>query len=782
MSKNQTQDWLDEQQHKIERNESIGWDGQTLKGMMHEGEELFEDTGHYQGLEELSFKNEDRKTYEQLFSQLRGRLVDARETSKDVSASPIVEQEGEICYVVYTPEGDSIACSTGILVHVHTMSDAIKYMVKHDYEEDPGIEPGDIFCNNDAQIGNAHTADVQTIIPIFWDGELIAWAAGVTHVVESGATQGGSVPFNNSHRYGDGFYAPARKIGKEFDLNKDWLVDAEHGVRTSDFWMLDERSRLTGVLMIRDTIHELVEEHGIENWKRFSREVIEESRRGTLNRINQMMVPGTYRGVGWGPLDLEDEEMTHPETTRQQILHAPLETTVEEDGRMYMDLEGANRWGWHSFNGSPAALQGGLWVSLTETLIPGEKVNDGAFYATGFNVPEGTWTNPQNTEIGHSNAWLGVNGLWSVLFKQLAQGYYSRGFLEETTAGYASTGNLLQGGGLNQYGMNHSTTNMEITCHGFGGTAVRDGPDYSAQFWNPEGDIGDKEIWEMTEPLLYLSRSVKPNTAGPGKYRGGSGLEAIRMAWNSTRWYMSNLSYAAGLMFAESGLFGGYPPATAYSLIAHDTDLQERFENQEPIPTNDHDPDSGEFEANVEGRIERRHKCMSTAEKYEDLDLYVNMVRGGPGYGDPLERPPESVAEDVEEGHLLERFADDIYGVVLEETGDGYTVDEEATEELRAEMREHRAQKAQPVDEWIEECRDSMLSGEREASEVVRKMLRSSMEMSEAFDEHFREFWDLPDEWGVPLDDDAELELQERLDTPQKRIWDREEYTAMYDM
>ena len=66
-----------------------------------------------------------------------------------IAASPLVREMGEVCFAVYTPEGDSVALSTGIIVHVHTMSEAIKYMVRNEYESNPGIRDRDIFVNND---------------------------------------------------------------------------------------------------------------------------------------------------------------------------------------------------------------------------------------------------------------------------------------------------------------------------------------------------------------------------------------------------------------------------------------------------------------------------------------------------------------------------------------------------------------------------------------------------------------------------------------------------------
>ena len=99
----------------------------------------------------------------------------------------MVREMGEVCFAVYTPEGDSVALSTGIIVHVHTMSEAIKYMVRNEYEANPGIRDGDIFVNNDPIVSNVHNADIQTFVPVFWDGELIAWVAGVTHEYDYGA-------------------------------------------------------------------------------------------------------------------------------------------------------------------------------------------------------------------------------------------------------------------------------------------------------------------------------------------------------------------------------------------------------------------------------------------------------------------------------------------------------------------------------------------------------------------------------------------------------------------
>src|SRR4051812_20450203 len=196
----------------------IGWDGKRLTEMLEESDRLFAETGSYCGIEELELMESDPIGYEKLFSRLRGGLVSARETALNISASPIVRELGELCFALYTPEGNSVALSTGIIVHVHTMSDAIKYMVRSGYEDNPKIRPGDIFANNNPVIGDVHNADVQTFVPIFWEDELIAWAGGVTHVLDIGATTPGGVPVGPTNRLEDGIDLPCMKVGENDEL------------------------------------------------------------------------------------------------------------------------------------------------------------------------------------------------------------------------------------------------------------------------------------------------------------------------------------------------------------------------------------------------------------------------------------------------------------------------------------------------------------------------------------------------------------------------------------
>ncbi|AEH48496.1 hydantoinase B/oxoprolinase family protein [Parageobacillus thermoglucosidasius] len=736
----------EEKKHK-----TIGWNGKTLKEMREEIDRLSQLTGHYAGLKELPLKESDPIRYEKIFSKLRGGVVHARETAKRVAASPIVEQEGELCFTLYTPEGDSIVTSTGIIIHVGTMGAAIKFMIKNDYEENPGIEDGDIFCNNDCQIGNVHPCDVHTIVPIFYEGELIGWVGGVTHVIDVGATAPGSMTVGPVTRYDDGYQVACRKIGKNDTLLKDWLIESQRSVRTTKYWLLDERTRIAGCHMIRDLVLDIVKEEGIDTYKQFIREVIEEGRRGFINQVKTLLIPGRYRQVSF--VDVPYKNLDVPPYARvDTIMHAPTEIIVHKDGKFEIDFEGVNRWGWHSYNATPVSITSGIWVMMSQTLIPNDRVNDGAYYASKFDLPYGSWLNPDDIRTAHSYAWHFLVSAWSPLWRGLSRNYFARGYLEEVNAGNANTSNWLQGGGYNQFNENHAVNSFESAAEGVGASAVRDGISHAAAIWNPEGDMGDMEIWELAEPLIYLGRSIKPNTGGHGKYRGGNGYETLRMVYGAKDWTMFFMGN--GYISSDCGLMGGYPAAAGYRFEAHGTNLKERIEKRLPIPTGgDPDPDNPQYEKLMEAKeIIRDKQAITTETIFENYDLYLNYLRGGPGFGDPLERKPKMIEDDLNEGHILPRFAESVYGAVFTQDEKGrYIVDEEATMKRREEMRKERLKRGVPTKQWMEEERKKIVN--KEAAIQVRHMYASSFALSEKFYHEFKSFWDLPENWKLTEDE-----------------------------
>ncbi|MDY0272976.1 MAG: hydantoinase B/oxoprolinase family protein [Advenella sp.] len=710
------------------------------------------ESGYYNALEKLDFKESDPISYEKMFSRLRGGLVHARETAKKIAASPIVEQEGELCFTLYNAAGDCILTSTGIIIHVGTMGAAIKYMIENDWETNPGINPGDMFTNNDCSIGNVHPCDIATIVPIFWEGKLIGWVGGVTHVIDTGAISPGSMSTGQTSRFGDGYMTTCRKTGVNDEPLRDWLHESQRSTRTPKYLILDERTRIAGCHMIRQLVEEVVESEGVEAFDKFAYEIIEEGRRGLQSRLKDMTIPGVYRKVAFVdvPYNHEDVQLTASYAKMNTIMHAPTELTIRPDATWRMNFEGGSRWCWHSFNANQVAFTSGIWVMLTQTLVPTQRINDGAYYATEFNIPKGTWMNPDDRRTAHSDAWHYLVSAWTGMWRAMSQSYFSRGYLEEVNAGNGNTSNWLQGGGINQDGEIHAVNSFETAATGTGACAVKDGLNHAAAVWNPEGDMGDIEIWEMAEPLLFMGRNVKANSGGYGKYRGGCGLETLRMVWHAQDWTM--FFSGNGYMNSDWGLMGGYPAATGYRFEAHNTDLKARIEQKLSIPLGaDSNPSEPDYERHISAtaQIKRDKQCMTTETIFEDHDLYLNYIRGGPGFGDPLDREPAAIARDLNNRFVLPEFARKVYGAVIEQDDDGnWVVNSEKTTVRRAEIRKERLQRAVPTREWMKEERERILT--KSASVQVRHMYSTSFALSEKFTNEFKQFWDLPQEWSLP--------------------------------
>lgn len=724
--------------------------GQTLKQHRDEIMAKTKRTGHYAGLTERALHKNDPILYNKLFSRLRAGVVDARETAKKIAASPIVEQEGELCFTLYNAAGDSILTSTGIIIHVGTMGAAIKYMIENDWESNPGIKDRDIFCNNDSLIGNVHPCDIHTIVPIFHEGSLIGWVGGVTHVIDTGAVGPGSMTTGQVQRFGDGYSVTCRKVGENDELFRDWLHESQRAVRTTRYWMLDERTRVAGCHMIRKLVEEVIAEEGIEAYWKFAYESVEHGRIGLQNRIKAMTIPGKYRQVGFVDVPYAHEDVRVPSDLAKvdTIMHTPSEMTIRPDGTWRLDFEGSSRWGWHTYNAHSVSFTSGIWVMMTQTLIPSEMINDGAAYGTEFRLPKGTWMNPDDRRVAFAYSWHFLVSSWTALWRGLSRSYFGRGYLEEVNAGNANTSNWLQGGGFNQYDEIHAVNSFECAANGVGASAIGDGISHAAAIWNPEGDMGDMEIWELAEPLVYLGRQIKASSGGAGKYRGGCGFESLRMVWNAKDWTMFFMGN--GHISSDWGLMGGYPAASGYRFAAHDTGLKEKIAKGEPIPFGgDSDPQNPTYDALINPTgIKRDKQAITTEEMFKDHDLYLNYMRGGPGFGDPLDRDPQAVAEDVNGGYLLERFAESVYGVALSEGANGlFSADTAATEALRAQIRKGRLAKAQPTRDWMAKERERILA--KDAGVHVQQMFAASFKLGPKWEEGFRDFWDLPEDWQL---------------------------------
>ncbi|MDW9739859.1 5-oxoprolinase [Sinorhizobium meliloti] len=719
----------------------------SLQRRLLESERLMEETGCYDGITELRLRRQDPLKFETLHTKLRAYCVSAREMARRISASPGVREVGEMVVAIYTPEGDAIALSNGIMVHVHTMSRFIKWMIRNGYEQNPCIRDGDIFANNDAFIGTVQVPDVMDVVPIFHKGTLVGWAGAVCHELEAGGiTPGGDVCLAQE-RFTEGLFVCAEKIGENDEIRRDYVIRCERNLRMPIYWVLDEKAKVAACIDMRESVKQLIDEVGLEYWQRLSKEFIEEGRRAQLARTRQLTVPGIYRGHTFYGHVTEGKPGFQPLADPNWLYNIPIEMEITSEGKIRLDFDGTQPWGYHSMNCTPAGMDGGMFVTLTQHMNFEGLVNDGAWMATEINIPHGTWTNPDNEMAATATSWALLLPAYGVFQRLLSRGFIARGFVEEAFVGQVNSP-MIEMGGTSQYGTGFGMAHFECAAAGSGALAIKDGLDTAYVGWNPESDMGNIEIWEQNMPMVYIGRSIVPNSGGAGKYRGGC---AFISTWliNKTDHLRLVTSEHSSRVFDNGGLCGGYPAPTCERHHAvRNSDIHERAERREPLAhTPGTDPLVSDFERTYKGEqvweegpyITRPHKAG---------DIFSHAYNGGGGFGDVLERHPIKTAWDVENGFLTREAAEKVFGIILKEDAEGYPqADIDATVARRAELRKKRLKQAIPVSEWI--AREQRRVEASDFAPEVAKMYRSAMKLSPRFSRDFKEFWGLASDFAI---------------------------------
>ena len=198
---------------------------------------------------------------------------------------------------------------------------------------------------------------------------------------------------------------------------------------------------------------------------------------------------------------------------------------------------------------------------------------------------------------------------------------------------------------------------------------------------NPISRMANVETVEYTFPIRYLYRRRLRDSGGPGRYRGGVGMELSFVPHDAPDGGMHYVVSGKGSKFPMSeGLAGGYPGSpNAYVWIRN----------------NGSRAGNGEASASpVDVDGEKQSIDWGVFPLMGEDALYVRW-NGGGGYGDPLLRPPQEVAGDVRDGLTSREFAETVYGVVMD-AGTGEP-DPALTEEKRAGIMLQRKNGTHPA-------------------------------------------------------------------------------------
>lgn len=725
----------------------LGDGGKTLKQMLEENRRLYTETGCYAGITDPHVLRDDPVKAELLHSRLMSSLISGRETTKMISGSPFVGEVAELCIGLYTPEGDNIIQSTGIQVHIRLMGDNITWMVENDYEEDVGIEDGDLFLANDPVIAGIHAPDLYDILPIFFEGELIAWVCTVIMEMDIGAVSPGCMPTTSVERGADGLKFCCEKIGTKDTIRRDFEIKIETSLDLADLFLLDRKGAIAANIRVREEVKSIIREFGLDYFKRAIRELIEEERRAQVARIRQRTVPGRYRDVVPFEIYMKDAPVSWLPAKKDMIRLIPIRMDILPEGRVTIDFEGLGEWGWHSFNPTYKGLWGGLSICVVQLLSYDGRGNLGSLLPFEIEEPPAdTLFNPsQIKKLATANPWpsiLDVFGLWCGM---LGTAFYMRGFREETFNYVSSSGWQLAG--YDQYGNKRPMLGGNTGTFGAGATGVCDGVNAGGWMATPETDLGNAEVFELFMPLMYMSRSLEPYSVGWGRHRSGVSLPTMELLHRITIGIGSGaIGCAHDRILPNLGLFGGYPGGKRNTFLIRYHDFQGVIEKQIPLIHSIGDP--RDF-MNQEHADVYYYNHMPPAVELQDKDLLIVDNASAGGLGDPIERDPARTRADLDDGLCTPDIARNIYCIEAryDEKMKGWRIDEDATAKLRAEMRKKRLARAVPVEEWWQDARQRVLN--RDLHPLLIEMYQSSMRMSEGFTKEFKDSWALPEDFSM---------------------------------
>lgn len=685
-----------------------------LKELLAKRDELSSGEAYY-GLKDLTIKDADPTRYERFYSALRVGLFSAREVSKFVSASPGSREMGELLFALMTPEGDPIGISQGLAGNLACFPIGIRWMIENDYETNPGISEGDVFSGDDPQtMGSIHPGDCFTFLPIFCDGVLVAWAAGMNHIMDVGSMIGGSWPPFSPDTFTDGFVFPLTKTGEDYEYHAWWLAMWKRRTRAAVFNILDEKMRLSGCQMIERKVHDVVAEFGIDYFKESVREIIEDGRRHVKRNVRELAVPGRARNATFRSVGYTGVGAIFPLANREHLIHVPVESRVDADAGVTIDTAGASPWGFHSYNAYKGGLDGAVYLSAMDSYAHNTKINHGLMQHVGVGADKGSVFNPDYEHASASNPWATTVSVISCAISNASRGFFARGFVEECWTGEASWDGV-QGSGILPNRQGWGFTNLQyVGGSGMGAFAYKDGLPTAWTNWNHRSDIGNVEEWEYVTPALcYLGRNLVPEYCGHGKYRGAIGHSATYVITNPGQLAINRGggTGARNAVFAN-GMCGGYPAPAVFIKMYYDTNMRELMARGEHYPSSPWQLDEFIADGRLTAARSAAWKKDFSPVRMKDGDLYSHAAGAGGGWGDPIERDPALVLEDLNGGWIGSDTAREIYGVVFSGSAGEEVVDQDATHAQRKAIRKDRLARATPTRNWWEQQRQRVKAGD----------------------------------------------------------------------
>jgi N-methylhydantoinase B len=541
------------------------------------------------------------------------------------SMSPIVYEVLDFACGLTDASARVVAQTNGLTLFTGTFGPQVQTQIdRHGLK---GMREGDVFATNVPYLGGTHTCDVCLVRPVLFNGRVIAFAVSVTHWIEIGGAVPGSIPPDATEIFQEGLQLPGVRVYDAGRRNEALIDLIAANIRLPRTGLGDLNAGLAAVSIGERRLLDACERYGVDLVLASFERVLEhgeQTARAALRRIPN----GVYRAAGV----IDGDGVTSD--------HLPIAVAVTvEDESIHADFTGSAPQAAGPINCSTGALLSACKTVVRAITAPDARSNDGFFAPFSLTIPPGTVFSaeaPAPTGWYYEGAAFANDLFWKALAPvcpdRLGAGSYTSLCCSYVVGRDIETDELF--------------VLAEPNVGGWGGSALGDGE--SALIATTDGDTYNfpAEVVEARFPVLVERYELDVSAGGgAGRHRGGFGV--VR----EYRVYGARDAYGYGSLGGSErrpwALAGGREGTNNYLQYVRGTAVDRH------------------------GRVAR----VALA----DGDLVRSVTGTGGGFGDPRDREPERVRDDVLDGYVTVERARAEYGVVL----DASTLELDAAETAR---------------------------------------------------------------------------------------------------
>ncbi len=543
--------------------------------------------------------------------------------------NPIIAEAHDASHGLYDAEtGETLVQGkSGLPIFVGAMAFAVK-MVIDKAARDGDLADGDVYVFNDPYDGGTHLSDFRLVRPVFRDGKIFCWLASVGHYHDVGGNVPGNYNPVATESFQEGMLIPPVKLFEAGRFRQDIVDIMSANSRLPMSLYGDLNGQINALDLGVQRLEALLDEYGDATVKEAMGEL--RARAARLMRAYISELPdGTY----------SVEDHLDNDGIVDEPLSVALDITVAGE-EMTLDFSRSSPMCAGPVNISRSTTIAACYVALKH-LFREVPANAGVLEPVTFVIPDNT--------ILSATAPKPVGGYTETILR-LIDGVFTAlsGPAPERVNGCAyGTINALSLAGHREDG--RRWVMFSFFGGGHGGHPEGDGLNHGNAPIST-ATIPPLEILEAAYPVMFRQWALRPDSGGPGRHRGGLGavyeIEILEQA-------------ADAFLFGERGRFA--PPG----VVGGEEGAMNRFFFEQE--DGDHSPPMASKMVGI--KLKR-----GQAVRLE--------TPGGGGYGAPVEREPDAVADDARLGFISREAARRDYKVALAEDG---TVDLSETQRLRAE-------------------------------------------------------------------------------------------------